>query len=121
MLDFSIYLLYRAGTALLAALPLRALFTLGNASGFCAWIILGKYRRLALRNISISLGREKPPRESHRLVRRHFQRLGANLLCGVKLSTMPPEKVLNHVKIDNLDAMHREFRAAVPGVLVLSH
>ncbi len=121
MLDFSIYLLYRVGTALLAALPLRALFTLGNASGFCAWIILGKYRRLALRNISIAFESEKSPRELRRLVRRHFQRLGANLLCSVKLSTMPPEKVLYHVKIDNLDAMHREFRAGVPVVLVLSH
>ena len=121
MLDFSIYLLYRVGTALLAALPLRALFTLGNASGFCAWIILGKYRRLALRNISIAFESEKSPRELRRLVRRHFQRLGANLLCSVKLSTMPPEKVLCHVKIDNLDAMHREFRAGVPVVLVLSH
>jgi len=121
MLDFSIYLLYRAGLTLLTALPLRALFVLGNGAGFCAWLILGKYRRLALRNVSIALGREKSPRESRRLVRRHFQRLGANLLCGVKLSTMPPEKVLNHVKIDNLDAMHREFRAGVPVVLVLSH
>jgi len=121
MLDFSIYLLYRVGTALLAALPLRALFTLGNASGFCAWIILGKYRRLALRNISIAFESEKSPRELRRLVRRHFQRLGTNLLCNVKLSTMPPEKVLYHVKIDNLDVMHREFRAGVPVVLVVSH
>ena len=121
MLDFCIYLFYRAGLALLTVLPLRALFLLGNGAGFCAWLILGKYRRLALQNISIAFGSEKSRRELRRLVRRHFQRLGANLLCSVKLSAMPPEKVLDHVKIDNLDAMHREFRAGVPVVLVLSH
>jgi len=54
MLDFCIYLFYRAGLTLLTALPLRALFVLGNGAGFCAWLILDKYRRLALRNISIA-------------------------------------------------------------------
>ena len=56
-----------------------------------------------------------------RLVRRHFQRLGANLLCSVKLTAMPPEKILRRVKVDNIEAMDREFRAGVPVVLVLSH
>ena len=56
-----------------------------------------------------------------RLVRRHFQRLGANLLCSVKLTAMPPEKILQRVKVDNIEAMDREFRAGVPVVLVLSH
>ena len=72
MLDFSIYLLYRAGLLLLTALPLRALFVLGNGAGLCAWLILGKYRRLAQRNVSIAFGNEKPLRELRRLVRRHF-------------------------------------------------
>jgi lipopolysaccharide heptosyltransferase II len=56
-----------------------------------------------------------------RLVRRHFQRLGANLLCSVKLTTIPPEKILQRVTVDNIEAMDREFRAGVPVVLVLSH
>lgn len=121
MLDFSIYLLYRAGTVLLAALPLRALFALGNVSGFCAWIILGKYRRLALRNISIAFGNEKSPRELHRLVRRHFQRLGANLLCSVKLRVMPLEKMEARVETENFDVVHRQLRAGHPVVFILSH
>src|SRR5437667_12101101 len=121
MLDFLIYLFYRAGTVLLTALPLRALFALGNVSGFCAWILLGKYRRLALRNISIAFGNEKSTRELRRLVRRHFPPLGANLLCSVKLTAMPPEKILERVTVENIEAMAREFRVGVPVVLVLSH
>ena len=33
MLDFSIYLLYRAGTAIASALPVRVLFAIGSFMG----------------------------------------------------------------------------------------
>ena len=121
MLDFTVYLLYRAGSAIASALPLRLLFILGGFLGFCAWLILPGYRRLANRNVSIAFGSEKSPAESRRLVRRHFQRLGANFLCSVKLSTMPAEKILRRVTVENIEAMDRRFRAGVPVVLVLSH
>jgi heptosyltransferase II len=121
MLDFTVYLLYRAGSAIASALPLWFLFILGEFLGFCAWLILPGYRRLANRNVSIAFGNEKKRREVRRLVRRHFQRLGANFLCSVKLTTMPAEKILRRVTVENIEAMDREFRAGVPVVLVLSH
>src|SRR5436305_2263100 len=121
MLDFVVYLLYRAGSAIAAALPLRFLFGVGQFLGLCAWLASGKYRRLAQRNVAIAFGNEKPTRELRRLVRRHFQLLGANLLCSVKLTAMPPEKILERVTVENIEAMAREFRVGVPVVLVLSH
>jgi heptosyltransferase-2 len=121
MLDFVVYLLYRAGLAIVAPIPMRLLFAVGQGLGFCAWLISGKYRRLAQRNVAIAFADEKTPPEMRRLVRRHFQRLGANLLCSVKLTTMPPEKILRRVEVENIEAMDREFRAGVPVVLVLSH
>ena len=121
MLDFVVYLLYRAGLAIASGLPLPVLFALGEFLGFCAWILSRKYRRLAQRNVAIAFANEKTHREMRCLVRRHFQRLGANLLCSVKLAAMSPEKILQRVKVDNIEAMDREFRAGVPVVLVLSH
>jgi heptosyltransferase II len=121
MLDFVVYLLYRAGLAIAATLPMRLLFAVGQFLGFCAWLLSGKYRRLAERNLAIAFANEKTPREMRRLVRQHFQRLGANLLCSVKLTAMPPEKILQWVEVENIEAMDREFRAGVPVVLVLSH
>jgi lipopolysaccharide heptosyltransferase II len=121
MLDFLVYLLYRAGLAIGAAIPMPLLFAVGQCFGFCAWLVSGSYRRLAERNVAIAFANEKTPREMRRLVRRHFQRLGANLLCSVKLTSMPPEKILRRVEVDNIEAMDREFRAGVPVVLVLSH
>src|SRR5947208_5623253 len=121
MLDFIVYLLYRAGSAIASALSLPLLSVLGEFLGFCAWLILPGYRRLARRNVSIAFGNEKSPRQLRHLVRRHFQRLGANLLCSVKLTSMPLEKMAAQIEAENLDAIHRELRAGHPVVLILSH
>jgi heptosyltransferase-2 len=121
MLDFVVYLLYRAGLSVVAALPLPFLFGFGEFLGDCAWMFSGKYRRLATRNLEIAFANEKSPRELRQLVRRHFWRLGANLLCSAKLTQMPPEKILERVEVENIESMAREFRAGVPVVLVLSH
>src|SRR6266540_1482927 len=121
MLDFVVYLLYRAGSAIAAALPLRLLFAGGQILGSCAWLVSWKYRRLAKRNVAIAFANEKSPRELRRLVRRHFRRLGANLLCSVKLTQMSPEKILQRVTVENIESMDSRFRAGIPVVLVLSH
>jgi lipopolysaccharide heptosyltransferase II len=121
MFDFVVYLLYRAGSAIAAALPLRFLFAVGEILGSCAWLASGKYRRLAERNVAIAFANEKSPDELRCLVRRHFRRLGANLLCGVKLTQMSPEKILQRVTVENIKSMDSRFRAGIPVVLVLSH
>jgi lipopolysaccharide heptosyltransferase II len=121
MFDFVVYLLYRAGSAVVAVLPLPFLFGFGQFLGVCAWMFSGKYRRLATRNLEIAFANEKSPRELRQLVRRHFRRLGANLLCSAKLTQMPPEKILERVEVENIESMAREFRAGVPVVLILSH
>ncbi len=121
MFDFFVYLLYRAGLAVVAALPLPFLFGFGQFLGVCAWMFSGKYRRLATRNLEIAFANEKSPRELRQLVRRHFRQLGANLLCSAKLTQMPPEKILERVEVENIESMTREFRAGVPVVLILSH
>ena len=121
MFDFVVYLLYRAGSAVAASLPLPFLFAFGEFLGVCAWMVSGRYRRLATRNLEIAFANEKSPRELRHLVGRHFRRLGANLLCSAKLTQMPPEKILERVEVENIESMAREFRAGIPVVLILSH
>ena len=121
MLDFGIYLLYRASTAFASALPVRVLFALGKFMGWCAWLLLPRYRRLARHNLEIAFGHEKPGRELRRIARRHFELMSANLACGVKMGSMPPEKLVRHVETENLDAVHRELRAGRSVILLLSH
>src|SRR5262249_22638209 len=94
---------------------------IGNGLGFCAWLILGKYRRLAFHNIDIAFRDEQPGSAKRRLVRRHFQRLGANLLSGLKLAAMPLDKARASVHVENADAAHRVLRDGRPIVIILSH
>ena len=121
MVDFGIYLLYRAGSALVSLLPLRLLFRLGGLLGLCAWALMPAYRRLAHRNLRIAYGNELSTRELRRLTRRHFRRLGANLLSTVKLGTMPLERVARHVTLEGAEFVHDELRAGRAVVVVLSH
>ncbi len=121
MLDFSIYLLYRAGTAIASLLPVRLLFAIGNFLGLGAWLLLPQYRRLARRNLAIAFANEKSSRELGRIARRNFQCLSANLLCNLKMVSMPAEKLARYVEPENLDAAHNELRSGRPVVLVLSH
>jgi lipopolysaccharide heptosyltransferase II len=121
MLDFSIYLLYRAGAAIVSALPLRLVFSIGRSIGLLAWMFLGRYRRLAQHNLRIALGEEKSARELYTLARRHFRNLGANLLSSVKLGSMPIDEVAKCVSFENADILHNELRAGRPVVATLGH
>ena len=60
MRDYSLYVLYRAAIALLSVLPLSFVFRLGRFGGWCCWLLLARYRRLALRNLEIAFGDSKP-------------------------------------------------------------
>jgi lipopolysaccharide heptosyltransferase II len=121
MRDFAAYLLYRASSAVITALPLTVVFRIGELGGLLAWLLLPKYRRLALHNASIAFSGEKSGGELRQLVRRHFCRLGANLLASVKISSMPPAKIQERVEFQNMEPMADKLRARVPVVLILSH
>ncbi len=121
MVDLSVYFLYRAAFALITALPLRVVFALGQFLGWLAWLALPNYRRLARHNVQIAFGKKMTEAEKTRLVRRHFARLGANLLSGMKLNSMPLTKVAPLVTIEGAEEMHRHLRSGRSVVLALSH
>ncbi|MEP6810624.1 MAG: hypothetical protein ABI992_10305, partial [Chthoniobacterales bacterium] len=121
MLDFCLYLLYRAGLGILRLFPLAWVFSLGELGGLLARLLSPKYRRLARHNLEIAFGAEKSPREISRLTRRHFRRLGANLLSSVKVGTMPLAAVDARVTLENANFMHEALRAGRGVVVVLNH
>ncbi|MBA2585342.1 MAG: lysophospholipid acyltransferase family protein, partial [Chthoniobacterales bacterium] len=121
MLDLSVYILYRIACGLISALPLPIVFSLGKLAGAVAWLLLPGYRRLARLNLEIAFAGEKPASEVRALTRRHFRRLGANFLSGIKLSTMEIDEIAIRVELENIESFHRELRAGRPVVLVLSH
>jgi heptosyltransferase II len=121
MLQYCVYRFYRAGVSLLGLLPLPVLFGLGQFSGTVAWLILPQYRALAFRNVRIAFGEDISEREAHRIVRRHLQTLGANLLCSIKFAHAPMERILERMQFENFEVVEDCFREKRPLVLLLSH
>ena len=121
MVDYAVYLFYRIGTGLLGLLSLPLAFAIGQMGGVIAWLVLPQYRKLALRNVRIAFAGELSEKQMRRIVRRHFQQLGANLLCSVKFPRMPMEKILQRVRIEHLEYIENCFRKKRPVVLFLSH
>jgi heptosyltransferase II len=121
MVDYAVYLLYRIGTGLFGLLPLPLAFAIGQMGGVIAWLVLPQYRKLALGNVRIAFAGELSEKEMRRIVRRHFQHLGANLLCSVKFPRMPMEKILERVRLEHFERVERCFREKQPFVLFLSH
>lgn len=121
MVDYIVYLFYRAGTGLLALLPLPALFRIGQIGGTIAWLVLPQYRKLALHNVHIAFGGEFSEKQRRQMARRHFQQLGANLLCSVRFNRMPMEKILERVRLENFEHIEKCFRQKQPLILLLSH
>jgi len=96
-----VYLVFRTFELVLRVLPLTLVAKLGAALGMVAYVLGGSYRRLALNNVRIALGRELPEAELKAIVRRHFSSLGANLFCGLKLPLMGEQEVLKRVTVEN--------------------
>ena len=121
MRDYSLYVFYRAAVALISALPLSFVFRLGRFGGWCCWLLLGRYRRLALRNLEVAFGDSKPRPELRRIARQHFEELGANILSSLKLGRMPVDEIEKHVQVENLELLHKYLRAGKPVILLLAH
>lgn len=101
-MDRFVYFLFRSFSQFLSHLPIVTVYRVGAVIGTLAHWILVPYRRLVIDNMTLAFGEEKTPREIRRLAREHFARLGANFLSTVKLSTMPKEEVLQHVRVEGL-------------------
>lgn len=121
MFEYCVYLFYRGGIWLLNLTPVPLLFALGRLMGGLAWIFLPQYRQLARHNVRIAFDSELTTNEQKRLVRRHFQRLGANFLCSIKLAQMPMAKILERVQVKDFRHIEECLAAKKPLILLLSH
>ncbi|MDQ2868520.1 MAG: lipopolysaccharide heptosyltransferase II [Verrucomicrobiota bacterium] len=117
MLDYCVYLLFRAVIGSISLLPFPLLFRVGEFVGTLAWLFLPQYRALARRNVTIAFGEKFSPA----LVRRHFQLLTANLLCSIKFMSVPPDDVLQRIEIGDRAEFDRWFAQKKPIILVISH
>jgi KDO2-lipid IV(A) lauroyltransferase len=113
------YFAYRLGTAIARAFPLPFVYLLGSWIGGMAFHFLNRRRELAMANLRLAL--ELPQPEAEQVAREHFKRLGANILCMLKLPTMSNAAIRSRVSIDVAPGISRRLSSTDGAVVILSH
>ena len=115
---FCSYLAFRISEGAVRLLPLDWAFMLGRAGGEIAYRSFRKRRALAFANLRLAFRGEKSEAELRALNREHFALLGANLLAGLKCSTMPHDQIWERV---SADVPAPEERAKTGWIALISH
>lgn len=87
----------------LRLLPLVLCARIGQMLGFCAYHLDRGHRLMAQHNLTIAYGREKDARWIRNMARLHFQTLGSNLMCSLKLPLMEERDIVKHVTTEGLE------------------
>ncbi len=96
-MEFFLYLCARTVLAAIQALPLRLVARLGRFAGAMAYLLDGRHRRVAIRNLSMCF-EEKHPREIKRIARENFRRIGENFACAARTAAMDFAELRPHVE-----------------------
>lgn len=91
--QLAVYLFYRILESFISLLPLSLCWRIGTLLGLIAWLFGRSYRQLALRNLRIAFEKEQDDGQIKQLTRRHFQALGRNFICSIKIAHMSTEAV----------------------------
>ena len=100
-----IYGFGRVFIALVQMLPLPLVARLGRAGGGLAFYLAGRHRRVALKNLTMCFGSEKPPTEIRMLAKENFRRIGENYACAIKTAGMSYEQLQPHLEIAGLEKL----------------
>ena len=91
-MDVLLALLARVVVAFLQALPLGTVAWLGRVFGALAYVLDGRHRNVAQRNISECFP-EKSATEVRSLARENFQRIGESFACAVKTASFDADGI----------------------------
>ena len=97
-METALYCVARALVAGLQALPLTWVARLGRFCGGLAYWVDVRHRRVALSNLTLCFGGEKPPEELRALARENFRRMGESFACAVKTAAMSFDELRSRVE-----------------------
>jgi len=104
-MDTLVYWLARVLVAGIQALPLKLVARLGRWGGELAFRLDARHRRVALQNLTMCFGNEKPPAEIHAVARENFRRIGENYACALKTAAMDFEALRPHVEFAGMERL----------------
>jgi lauroyl/myristoyl acyltransferase len=100
--DVSGYLLRivaQTAVAILCVLPVRWAAYLGRAGGRIVYCIDGRHRRMAQKNLQLCFGASKSAVEITEIAKENFRRIGENICCAIKSTTMTEKAVVELLEV----------------------
>jgi lauroyl/myristoyl acyltransferase len=118
-MDPLIYAFARAVVAMIQSLSLPMAARLGRGLGALAYRLSGRYRRVAIDNLTLCFGREKSTAEIEALARENFLRIGENYVCAIKTASMTAQELKPHVEFVGSDQLpQKEGTAPLPNLVI---
>ena len=121
LMDRLAFFAFRSVEIGLSLLPMGAVAALGSFGGRLFFFFSPAYRKLVERNLRIAFGGEMPAPERRRLLWRHAGRLGHNLLCSLRMPTLPADEMERRVEVVGLEHVLEASRGGRGVVFVLAH
>ncbi len=102
-------------------LPIRVSRPLGGFAGNVAYFVLGRYRRIALENLSIAFGSLKTPLEIRRIAGKVFENLGKNAAEMLGFPKLNSGNIDRLVEITGLDKVDKALGAGKGVIVITGH
>lgn len=119
--QYGVYLLFRAVELIMRMLPLVLCARIGQCLGFLAYFLDRRHRLMAQHNLTIAFGREKEKAWIKKTAQTHFQNLGSNLMCSLKLPLMEESEIIKRVTTEGMEHPAALVAQGKPLLCAVSH
>ena len=118
---YFLYYLGRVFAFLAYLLPISIGVRIAGLLGICAYLVLPKYRNIAIANLESAFYREKSPREIRRIAREVFANLARSACEVINFPKINEKNIDRFVRIEGIEHVDRSFEAGKGTIILASH
>jgi Kdo2-lipid IVA lauroyltransferase/acyltransferase len=119
MIAYLQYLVMRGFSVFVNLLPENSSFWIGRRLGWIAYHLDRRHRKVALDNLRLAFGREKPEEELQAIAQKTFEHLGLTTMEFFRIPRMDIEIVKERVTIEGAEIFERMLSNNAHGILLL--
>jgi len=115
------YILYKLIRNFIAILPRRLCLLFGGLSGILFYFISRKHRKIALNNLDLAFGSQRPQKGKKRIARQSFINFGKTLFDIIKLSRMTLQKIEGMITVEGEEHLKKALDMGKGALLFSAH
>jgi len=118
---YFLYYLGRVFAFLVYLLPLSISLKIVALLGRCAYLVLPKYRKITIANLSMVFAREKSAREIRKIARAVFVNLAKSACEVINFPKINEKNIDRFIRIEGIEHVDRSFEAGKGTIILASH